>query len=49
MNLGWGKFRVKGDVLEIGFVYEDRIIWVEFFGDEIDVICYIDFVIGNIF
>jgi excinuclease ABC subunit B len=42
IELGRGRFRVKGDVLEIGPAYEDRIIRVEFFGDEIDAIRYID-------
>ncbi|UJB69942.1 excinuclease ABC subunit UvrB [Acaryochloris sp. 'Moss Beach'] len=46
MDLGRGRFRVKGDVLEIGPAYEDRIIRVEFFGDEIDAIRYIDPVTG---
>jgi excinuclease ABC subunit B len=41
IDLGRGRFRVKGDVLEIGPAYEDRIIRVEFFGDEIDAIRYI--------
>jgi excinuclease ABC subunit B len=31
LDLGRGRFRVKGDVLEIGPAYEDRIIRVEFF------------------
>ncbi len=48
LDLGRGKFRVKGDVLEIGPAYEDRIIRVEFFGDEIDAIRYVDPVTGNI-
>ena len=48
VELTRGKFRVKGDVLEIGPAYEDRIIRVEFFGDEIDAIRYIDPVSGNI-
>ncbi|MEB3343804.1 excinuclease ABC subunit UvrB [Okeania sp.] len=48
VDLGRGKFRVKGDVLEIGPAYEDRIIRVEFFGDEIDAIRYIDPVTGKI-
>lgn len=43
-----GRFRVKGDVLEIGPAYEDRIIRVEFFGDEIDAIRYIDPVTGEV-
>ncbi len=48
LDLGRGRFRVKGDVLEIGPAYEDRIIRVEFFGDEIDAIRYVDPVTGNI-
>jgi len=47
IDLGRGKFRVKGDVLEIGPAYEDRIIRVEFFGDEIDAILYVDPVTGK--
>ena len=46
LDLGRGKFRVKGDVLEIGPAYEDRIIRVEFFGDEIDAIRYVDPITG---
>jgi excinuclease ABC subunit B len=48
VELGRGKFRVKGDVLEIGPAYEDRIIRIEFFGDEIDAIRYIDPVDGKV-
>lgn len=48
LELGRGKFRVKGDVLEIGPAYEDRIIRIEFFGDEIDAIRFIDPVTGGI-
>ncbi|MGF1491831.1 MAG: excinuclease ABC subunit UvrB [Microcoleaceae cyanobacterium] len=43
-----GRFRVKGDVLEIGPAYEDRVIRVEFFGDEIDAIRYLDPVTGEV-
>ncbi len=46
IDLGRGRFRVKGDVLEIGPAYEDRIIRIEFFGDEIDAIRYVDPVTG---
>jgi len=46
LEMGRGRFRVKGDVLEIGPAYEDRVIRVEFFGDEIDAIRYIDPVTG---
>ncbi|MBW4668378.1 MAG: excinuclease ABC subunit UvrB [Cyanomargarita calcarea GSE-NOS-MK-12-04C] len=48
IEMGRGKFRVRGDVLEIGPAYEDRIIRVEFFGDEVDAIRYIDPVTGEI-
>lgn len=48
LEIGRGRFRVKGDVLEIGPAYEDRIIRVEFFGDEIDAIRYVDPVTGEI-
>ncbi|MEQ8381095.1 MAG: excinuclease ABC subunit UvrB [Coleofasciculus sp. A1-SPW-01] len=48
IEMGRGRFRVKGDVLEIGPAYEDRIIRVEFFGDEIDAIRYVDPVTGGI-
>ncbi len=47
MDLGRGRFRVKGDILEIGPAYEDRIIRIEFFGDEIDAIRYVDPVTGS--
>lgn len=45
---GRSKFRVKGDVVEIGPAYEDRIIRIEFFGDEIEAIRYLDPVTGTI-
>ena len=48
IEMGRGKFRVRGDVLEISPAYEDRIIRVEFFGDEIDAIRYVDPVTGEI-
>ncbi|OKH28130.1 excinuclease ABC subunit UvrB [Chroogloeocystis siderophila] len=48
VEIGRGRFRVRGDVLEIGPAYEDRIIRVEFFGDEIDAIRYVDPVTGEI-
>ncbi|HEY9835718.1 MAG TPA: helicase-related protein, partial [Vampirovibrionales bacterium] len=47
-EIGRGRFRVKGDVLEIGPAYEDRIVRVEFFGDEIEAIRYVDPVTGSI-
>lgn len=48
IELTRGRFRVKGDVLEIGPAYEDRIIRVEFFGDEIEAIRYTDPVTGEV-
>ncbi len=48
LEMGRGRFRVRGDVLEIGPAYEDRIIRVEFFGDEIDAIRYVDPITGEI-
>jgi excinuclease ABC subunit B len=47
IDIGRGRFRVKGDVLEIGPAYEDRLIRIEFFGDEIDAIRYIDPITGE--
>lgn len=48
VELTRGRFRLKGDVLEIGPAYEDRMIRVEFFGDEIEAIRYIDPVTGEV-
>ena len=48
IELQRGRFRVKGDVLEIVPAYEDRVIRVEFFGDEIEAIRYVDPVTGEI-
>ncbi len=47
IEIGRGKFRVKGDVLEIVPAYEDRIIRIEFFGDEIEALRYLDPVSGK--
>ena len=43
-----GRFRIKGDVLEIGPAYEDRLIRIEFFGDEVEAIRYVDPTTGEI-
>ena len=48
LELSRGRFRLKGDVLEIVPAYEDRIIRVEFFGDEIEAIRYLDPLTGEI-
>jgi len=48
IELGRGCFRVKGDVLEIVPAYEDRVIRIEFFGDEIEALRFVDPVTGEI-
>ncbi len=48
IELKRGNFRVRGDVVEIGPAYEDRIVRVEFFGDEIEAIRYVDPLTGEI-
>ena len=47
VEMGRGKFRVKGDIVEVGPAYEDRIIRIELFGDEIDRIAFIDPITGE--
>lgn len=47
-ELSRGNFRVKGDILEVVPAYEDRVIRVEFFGDEIEAIRLLDPVTGEI-
>ncbi|KGG10651.1 excinuclease ABC subunit UvrB [Prochlorococcus marinus] len=47
-DIGRGKFRVKGDVLEIGPAYDDRLVRIELFGDEIEAIRYVDPITGEI-
>lgn len=49
INFTRGKFRVRGDVVEIfPSSYGERVIRVEFFGDEIDRILEIDVITGEI-
>ena len=43
-----GRFRIKGDVLEIGPAYEDRLVRIELFGDEVEAIRYVDPITGEI-
>lgn len=47
-EIGRGKFRLKGDVLEIGPAYDDRLVRIELFGDEIEEIRYVDPITGEI-
>ncbi len=46
-ELSRGKFRVRGDVVEIIPAYEDRVIRIELFGDEIEAIRWCDPVSGQ--
>ena len=48
IELSRGKFRARGDVLEIVPPYEDEVIRVELFGDEIERISKIDPVTGEV-
>ena len=43
-----GRFRMKGDVLEIGPAYDDRLVRIELFGDEVEAIRYVDPTTGEI-
>ena len=45
---GRGRFRVKGDVLEIGPAYDDRLVRIELFGDDVEAIRYVDPTTGEI-
>ncbi|NJL91006.1 MAG: excinuclease ABC subunit UvrB [Coleofasciculaceae cyanobacterium SM2_1_6] len=47
VEMGRGKFRVKGDIIEVGPAYEDRIIRIELFGDEVDGLRFIDPITGE--
>ncbi len=47
-DIARGRFRVKGDVLEIGPAYDDRLVRIELFGDEIEAIRYVDPTTGEI-
>ena len=48
IDISRGRFRVRGDVLEIGPAYDDRLVRIELFGDEIEAIRYIDPTTGEI-
>ena len=48
MTLTRGKFRVRGDVLEVFPAYEDMAVRIEFFGDEIERIVELDPLTGEI-
>ena len=44
MELSRGRFRVKGDTVDIALAYADYILRIEFFGNEIDAITTLDLV-----
>ena len=48
IEISRGRFRIKGDVLEIGPAYEDRLIRIELFGEEVEAIRYVDPLTGEI-
>ena len=48
VSMGRGKFRVRGDTLEVQPAYSDTAYRVEFFGDEIERLTEIDIVTGEI-
>jgi len=48
IEIARGRFRVRGDVLEIGPAYEDRLVRIELFGDEVEAIRYVDPTTGEI-
>ncbi|MBK7995885.1 MAG: excinuclease ABC subunit UvrB [Blastocatellia bacterium] len=43
-----GKFRVRGDIVEVYPSYQDQAIRIEFWGDEIDAISIIDPLLGEV-
>ena len=48
LNFQRGKFRVRGDVVELWPAYEDTAIRLGFFGDELEEICTIDTLTGTV-
>ncbi len=48
MELARGRFRVKGDTIDIALAYADYVVRIEFFGNEIDAILTIDPISGQV-
>ena len=48
INLTRGKFRVKGDTLEIFPSYEEKVLRIEYFGDEVDRLLVMNPVTGEV-
>ncbi len=47
-ELARGRFRVKGDTIDIALAYADYLVRVEFFGNEIDAILTVDPISGQV-
>ncbi|MCB1183418.1 excinuclease ABC subunit UvrB [bacterium] len=45
---GYGTFRARGDTVEIRSAYEERVLRVEFFGDEIEAMAWIEPLTGRV-
>lgn len=48
MELARGRFRVKGDTIDIALAYADYVVRIEFFGNEIDAILTTDPISGQV-
>ena len=48
VEMNRGRFRLKGDVLEIVPAYDDRLVRIELFGDEVEAIRFVEPVTGEI-
>ena len=48
IELARGRFRVKGDTIDIALAYADYLVRIEFFGNEIDAILTVDPVSGQV-
>jgi excinuclease ABC subunit B len=48
VQLGYGSFRVRGDTVEIRPSFEDRVLRVEFFGDEIERLAWVEPLSGHL-
>ncbi|MFH1845699.1 MAG: excinuclease ABC subunit UvrB [bacterium] len=47
LDLGYGSFRVRGDTVEIRPSYEERVLRVEFFGDEVERLTWVEALTGR--
>lgn len=48
IELARGRFRVKGDTIDIALAYADYLVRIEFFGNEIDAIMTVDPISGQV-